>query len=101
MNPRLPNPKIRHLKALAQRLNPLVQIGKAGLSDPFLRGLNEALDQHELVKVKFGELKEQKKELAPVIAEKTTSQLIMQVGNVIVLYREQPDPARRKIQFPK
>jgi RNA-binding protein len=101
MNSRLPNSKIRHLKALAQRMEPLAKVGKAGLSEPFLMSLNETLDQHELVKVKFGELKEQKKELAPVVAEKTSSHLIMQVGNVIVLYREQPDPARRKIHFPK
>ena len=37
--------------------------------------------------MKFDEFKEQKKELAPLLAEKTSSHLIMQVGNVVVLYR--------------
>ncbi len=41
---------------------------------------------HELVKVKFVEFKEDKKTLAPELAE-TSSQLIMRVGNVAVLYR--------------
>jgi RNA-binding protein len=43
--------------------------------------------------VKFDEFKEEKKELAPQLAEKTSSHLIMQVGNVVVLYRKKPDAA--------
>jgi RNA-binding protein len=61
--------------------------------------VDEALALHELIKIKFSEFKEQKKELAPQIAEKTSSHLVHQVGNVIVLYRQQPDPERRKIKF--
>ncbi|TAK96147.1 MAG: hypothetical protein EPO07_14815, partial [Verrucomicrobia bacterium] len=38
----------------------------------------------------FAELKDQKKELAPQLAEKTGSQLIMRVGNVVLLYRPKP-----------
>jgi RNA-binding protein YhbY len=37
--------------------------------------------------------------LAPLLAEKTASQLIMRVGNVVVLFREHPDPARRAIRL--
>jgi len=36
---------------------------------------------------RFVEFKEQKKELAPLLAEKTASHLIMRVGNVMVLHR--------------
>ena len=96
---KLSNPQIRKLKALGQRLEPMLKVGKAGLSDGFLKTVEEALAQHELVKVKFDEFKEEKKELAPVLAEKTSSHLIHRVGNVVVLYRQQPDPQRRKIQF--
>jgi len=99
MEPRLSNPQLRRLKALAQRLDPLVRLGKQGVSDAWLRSLNEALDLHELVKVKFAEFKDQKKELAPQLAERTASHLVMRVGNVVVLYRPQPDPTRRKITF--
>jgi RNA-binding protein len=48
------------------------------------------LAQHELVKIKFSDFKEQKKELAPLLAEKTSSHLIMRVGNVMVLHRPKP-----------
>ena len=96
---KLSNPQIRKLKALGQHLEPMLKVGKAGLSDNFLKTVDEALAQHELVKVKFDEFKEEKKELAPVLAEKTSSHLIHRVGNVVVLYRQQNDPQRRKIQF--
>lgn len=96
---KLSNPQVRKLKALGQRLEPMLKVGKAGLSDGFVKTVDEALTLHELVKVKFDEFKEEKKELAPVLAEKTSSHLIHRVGNVVVLYREQPDPQRRKIQF--
>jgi len=88
MLPRLSNPEIRKLKAASQRMKATVKIGKAGLSAQFLQSVDEGLKHHELIKVKFDEFKEQKKELAPLLAEKTSSHLIMQVGNVVVLYRQ-------------
>ena len=86
----LTNQQIRRFKAAAQRLEPLLKVGKAGLSVTFVRSVDEALSQHELVKIKFAEFKDQKKELAPLLAEKTASHLIMRVGNVMVLHRPKP-----------
>ncbi len=56
--------------------------------------MDRNLKCHELVKVKFGEFKEQKKELTPQLAEKSGSHLVTRVGNVVVLYR--PKPAEEK-----
>ena len=95
----LTNPQKRKLKALAQRLEPLLRIGKQGVSDAFVSSLDTALEQRELVKIQFQELKEQRKEIAPRLAEQTRSHLIMQVGHVAVFYRQHPDPQRRKIKF--
>src|SRR5450759_2161305 len=83
----LNNSQVRKFKAAAQHLEPMLKVGKAGLSDGFIRSVETALSQHELVKIKFVEFKEQKKELAPQLAEKTSSHLIMRVGNVMVLHR--------------
>jgi RNA-binding protein len=87
----LTNPEIRKLKARAQRLEPMFKVGKAGLSDAFVSGLKDALALHELIKVKFAEFKEEKKTLAPALAEKTASHLIMRVGNVAVYFRAKPE----------
>jgi RNA-binding protein len=83
----LTNAQTRDLKARAQLLKPTLKIGKEGVSQQFLAALDEVLKHHELVKVKFEEFKEQKKELAPQLAEKSGSHLITRVGNVVVLYR--------------
>jgi len=88
MLPRPSNPEIRQLKAAAQRLKATFKIGRSGLSPQFLQSVDEGLKHHELIKVKFDEFKEQKKELAPALAEKTSSHLILQVGHVVVLYRK-------------
>ena len=67
-----------------------LKIGKNGISPQFLAALADALRQHELVKVKFDDFKEQKKELSPQLAEKSGSYLVTRVGNVVVLYRPKP-----------
>jgi RNA-binding protein len=91
----LTNPQIRKFKAAAQLLEPMLKVGKAGLSEGFIRSVDMALAQHELVKIKFAEFKEHKKELAPQLAEKTASHLVIRVGNVMVLHR--PKPAKEQV----
>ncbi len=86
----LNNSQIRKFKSAAQLLEPILKVGKAGLSEGFIKSVDAALSQHELVKIKFADFKEQKKELAPLLAEKTSSHLIMRVGNVMVLHRPKP-----------
>jgi RNA-binding protein len=85
----LPNAQIRELKARAQRMKAMLKIGKEGLSPQFLSALDDLLNHHELVKVKFEDFKEQK-ELTPQQAEKSGSHLVTRVGNVVVLYRPKP-----------
>ncbi len=89
---RLTNSQISKYKSAAQLLEPMLKVGKAGLSEGFIKSVDAALAQHELVKIKFSDFKEQKKELAPLLAEKTSSHLIMRVGNVMVLHRPKPAP---------
>jgi len=89
----LTNAQIRDFKARAQRIKAALKVGKDGLSQPFLAALDDALKHHELVKVKFDDFKEQKKELAPQLAEKSGSHLVTRVGNVAVLFRPKPASA--------
>jgi RNA-binding protein len=86
----LTNAQLRDLKAQAQRLKATLKVGKEGLSPQFIAALDGVLKHHELVKVKFDDFKEQKKELAPQLAEKSGSHLVTRVGNVVVLYRPKP-----------
>jgi len=93
----LTNAQVRDLKSKAQRLKATMKVGKEGLSPQFLAALDDTLKHHELVKVKFDEFKEQKKELAPQLAEKSSSHLVTRVGNVVVLYRPKPIEQERSV----
>jgi RNA-binding protein len=95
----LPGLQLRRLKSLGQRLDPLVHVGKGGLTEALVASVDSALADHELIKVKFDARKEEKKTLAPELAARTGSHVVQRVGNVVVLYRAHPDPERRKIGF--
>jgi RNA-binding protein len=92
----LTNAQIRNCKAQAQRLKATLKVGKEGLSPQFLAALDDALKHHELVKMKFDDFKDQRKDLAPQLAEESDSRLVTRVGNVAVLFRPKlvgPQPA--------
>ncbi len=77
----------RLLKSRAQTLDSLVRVGQAGLSEQMVASMEEALARHELVKVRFVGLKEERRTLAPELAQKTSSVLVQTVGNVAVYFR--------------
>lgn len=87
---KLSNAQLSKLKSQAQLMKATFKVGREGLSPAFLAALDEALKHRELLKVKFDEFKEQKKELAPQLAAGTGSHLVTRVGNVVVLYRPKP-----------
>lgn len=76
----------RHLKGLAQRLEPAVRVGDAGITEAVLRALDEALRHHELVKVRMRQPAD-KKAMAARLAEATGATLLGLVGHTVVLYR--------------
>jgi RNA-binding protein len=92
--------KRKYLRGLAHGLKPLVQVGKGGVTPALLAAVNGALDEHELIKVKFVDFKEEKKELSAEIGRKTKSERVGMIGNVAVFYRQHADPEKRKIRIP-
>ncbi len=91
-NSPLSNAQKRDLKARAQRLETVLKVGHAGVTPEFLASLDRALNDHELVKVRFSDFKDEKKTLTPEIAEKSGSAVVMRVGNVAVFYRRRLAP---------
>ena len=87
----------KYLRAQAHHLKPLVTIGAKGVTDGLLGSVDLALTDHELIKVKFVEFKEAKKEIAAEIAQATQSEMIGLIGNIAILYRQHPDPEKRKV----
>lgn len=97
MNTPLHGSTVRKLRSLAQKLQPVLSLGKSGASDAFLKSLDEALGQHELVKIRFAAFQDERKTLGPQLAEKSNSHLVWIVGHVAVFYRQQPDAEKRKV----
>jgi len=96
--PDLDGAQRRHLRSLAHSIRPIVFVGEGGLSEPLLRALDEALESHELIKVRLRQ-PEAKKDLARQLADSSGSALCGIVGHTVVLYR--PDPESPKIDLPR
>jgi RNA-binding protein len=90
------------LKGLAHPLNPLVQIGKEGISQGIIDLIRRELDNHELIKVKIGSNSGlEKEETATRIAVLSESTMVQLIGKTIVLYRANPErPADKRIKLP-
>ncbi|MFL6258424.1 MAG: ribosome assembly RNA-binding protein YhbY [Thermoanaerobaculia bacterium] len=89
----------KYLRGMAHYLKPVVQVGKNGLTDGVVESIDEALDIHELIKVRISD-PGQKRELSHEIAERTHSAWVGMVGFVVTLYRQQADPEKRTIELP-
>ena len=89
----------RHLRALAHPLKPLVQIGKGGIDDGLVAAVDQALSDHELIKVKVGEgAGLDRHDVADALAQKTKSQVAQVLGHMVLLSRA--DPEKPTIKLP-
>ena len=89
------------LSAMANGLNPVVIVGGAGVTSNLEEQVLNCLNDHELIKVKFNEFKDQKAELSKSIAEKCNAALVRVIGNVAIFYKESDDPDKRQIVLEK
>ena len=90
----------RHLRALVHEMKPIVQIGKGGIDDGVVAAVERALVDHELIKIKLGESAGvDRHEAADELAAQTRSEVAQVVGNIVLLYR--PDPEEPKIALPR
>ncbi len=83
------DPNLRELKIRAQSLKDTVRLGKSGATPEFIAVLDDALTRQGLVKVRFEANKDERKTLSKELAEKTSSQLVQQVGHTAVYFRSQ------------
>lgn len=90
----------KHLRGLAHHLKPVVQVGKNGVTDSVLELIRQALDDHELIKVRLADPQGRKRQLAEVIADRTGGAWVGLVGKVVTLYRRHSDPEKRRIEIP-
>ena len=90
----------RHLRGLAHHLKPIVQVGKAGVSPTVIAAVDQALETHELIKVRLAGDKAEKREMISEFEDKLGCSEVGLVGHVTTLYREHPESAERTIKLP-
>lgn len=84
------------LRGEAQTLSPVVMVGHEGITEGVVNALNEALDCHELVKVRFQDFKDMTRDLAVELSEKANALLVSTTGFTAVFYRENPEIGKYK-----
>ncbi len=87
----------RSLKSQAHHLKPVVLVGRNGITDSLVEAVGKALDDHELIKIKFIDFKEEKKDLAGEIVSRTASALVTLIGNIAIIYKQNQDIKKRRI----
>jgi len=88
-----------YLKALANSVDSIMQIGKGGITDSVLKQIDDALNARELIKVSV--LKNSMldaKSVANEVAESLGAEYVQSIGGKFVLYRESKE---KIINIPK
>ena len=93
----------KYLRGLAHKLQPIVYIGQKGATRAVCDAFEEALNTHELVKVKFVENKEKvtKQAVSNELEQQTGAVLAGLIGHVAIFYRPHPKRDKRKISLPQ
>lgn len=89
----------QYLKSLAHHLSPVVMLGGNGLTEGVLAEIENALEHHELIKVKVaGADRETKQLIIDAIVRETKAAEVQTIGHILVLYRQSEE---KKITLPK
>ncbi|MEH6444362.1 MAG: ribosome assembly RNA-binding protein YhbY [Oceanospirillaceae bacterium] len=78
----------KHFRTLGHKLNPLVTVASKGLTENLQLEVDRALEDHELIKVKFSiSDRETKKQLIRELCEVVEAQIIQEIGHIVLIYR--------------
>lgn len=84
----------RKLRALGHHLSPVVQVGAQGVTDAVVAAAEQALYDHELIKVKIAEGPEDRQEAATRLALETGAELAQLLGRTALLFKKRPKDSK-------
>lgn len=91
----------RHLRALGHNLSAVVQVGHQGITEGIIGAIDEALDLHELVKVKVGNNAPELDAPEDNLVKQLGCHVAQVIGHTLLLYRQAAEPEDRRIVLPK
>jgi len=87
----------KYLRRLGHDLKPLIMVGDAGLSEPLLAEFEATLAHHELIKVRLrGADRAARDAMIDQLCNDHSACLVQRIGNVALLYRENPQKKPEK-----
>lgn len=89
----------RYLRGLAHHRDAIVQVGHQGVTEPVLKALEQALEDHELVKVRLAQAVEDREAAADALVAGSSSECVQTLGRTVLLYR--PRAKKPDIVLPK
>ncbi len=93
----------RFLRALAQSLDPVLIVGKQGVTEETISALRDSFNRRELIKIRVQHDDPRvRKTLGHSLAERVGAHVVQVIGRVVILYRPAPEDAglRERIQLP-
>lgn len=89
----------KHLRNLAHSAKPIVIIGQHGLTENISREVDQALDHHELIKVRVNaEDRDARDRMIDSLLSEVGAELVQRIGHIAVFYRR--NRQKSKINFP-
>ncbi len=89
----------KYLRGLTHDLQPVVMVADKGLSENVLAEIEQALEHHELIKIKLRGDRKQRGEWIEQLVETSQADLVHSIGQVVCLYRRHPK--KPKIALPR
>jgi len=90
----------KFLRGLAHDFEPVVHVGRAGVTQTVLGALRRALADHELIKVKLAAERDERDRMATEIEAACDAEVVGRIGTIAIVYRPDPDPEKRRIHLP-
>ena len=90
----------RYLKGQVHHMEPVIYIGKNGLTEGTIHSISTALSARELIKIKFHEFKNNKQEISEKIANDTFSLIVGIIGHTLILFKQNSNPEKQKYRLP-
>lgn len=84
---------IKFLRGISHHIKPVVMVADKGLTENVMHEIDNALELHELIKIKLRVDKETRSEFEKIIIEKTGAQKIHAIGQTLIVFLANPkDP---------
>ena len=84
----------RQLRALGHHLEPVVIVGQSGVTEGVLAAVEQALHDHELIKVKIHEGPEDRHEAAEKLSQGTQAELVQLLGRTVLLFKKRAEDSK-------